>query len=167
MDRNICIRCGGAFDEAHYQKRGCTLGTDMKMDLTDMLHLWKEWGGAVHKKRAGFRRGESKWAPDNQARRLTGALATKSRPQHDSSDSDSPVERPDQGKKRQSLAEVDGLPFKKHASQSHGRCDDSHGRGEEPSLSADAISTEAVGEMMVGEIFFNTCMAEKMSASDS
>ena len=60
VDRNICIRCGSAFDEPHYQARGCTLGKEMKMDMTNMLHLWKEWGGSVRKRKGASRRSDSK-----------------------------------------------------------------------------------------------------------
>lgn len=152
VDCNICIRCGGTFDDAHYQKRGCTMGKEMKMDMTDMLELWKEWGGSVRKNRSGGKRSDSKWAPENLSKRASGSR--RSVPVHgeDDSGSVSPMERPEKGKKRQSLAEMDGLPFKKQASEA-------------PGLSADMITAENL-DMSAGEVFFNTCMAEKMNASD-
>ncbi|OAV86142.1 hypothetical protein PTTG_30057 [Puccinia triticina 1-1 BBBD Race 1] len=161
VDRNICIRCSGAFDDAHYQKQGCTLGADMKMDMTDMLQLWEEWGGSTRKKKSGKRR-DSKWAPENLSRRApSGYRRDNSWAQNDQNDdagSDSPVGRLDKGKKRQSLAEVNRLPFKKRSSDQSG-----HNPSDDPVLSANAIDVE---DMSAGEVFFNTCMSQRMSAAD-
>ncbi|OAV86331.1 hypothetical protein PTTG_10222, partial [Puccinia triticina 1-1 BBBD Race 1] len=156
VDRNICIRCGGSFDDAHYQKRGCTLGRDMKMDMSEMLELWKEWGGLVRKKKAGSRRSDSKWAPENLPRNSNTSGRSRARVQSEQSKSPSPVERPDKGKKRESLAEVDGLPFKKRAPVAESQERD-------PVLSAEVVDVE---DMSAGEVFFNTCMSQKMSSDD-
>lgn len=133
------------------------------MDMSEMLELWKEWGGSVWHKKAGVRRSDSKWAPENLSKQGTGFSSNRSVPKssvpqsrRDNSESVSPAPRPDKGKKRQSLAEVDGLPFKKQAAEFQGRSDDA-------GLSADAINME---DMSAGEVFFNTCMAEKMNSAD-
>ncbi|OAV97343.1 hypothetical protein PTTG_26024, partial [Puccinia triticina 1-1 BBBD Race 1] len=140
----------------HYQARGCTLGRDMKMDLSDMLELWKEWGGSVRQKKV--KRSDSKWAPKNLPTRSAGAARPKPNLRPVASRSNSPAERAEKGKKRQSLAEVDGLPFKRRASPST-----EHPAMTDPSLSADMIN---MTDMWAGEISFNTCMSEKMNPTD-
>ena len=126
------------------------------MSMSDMLDMWKEWGGSVQKRTDGRKRSDSKWAPENLSTRNSGSRRSIPQSRHNDTDSDTPVQQPDKGKKRQSAAEIDELPFKKQASNVQGRTED-------PGLSADMITTE---EMSAGEIFFNSCMAEKMSATD-
>ncbi|OAV87316.1 hypothetical protein PTTG_29480 [Puccinia triticina 1-1 BBBD Race 1] len=128
------------------------MGKEMKMDMTDMLELWKEWGGSVRRNKSGSKQSDSKWAPENLSKRSSVSRRSNAPPPDGDSGSSSPMGRPDKGKKQQSLAEVNGLPFKKQASEA-------------PGLLADMITGESM-DMSVGELFFNTFMAEKMSASD-
>ncbi|POW07091.1 hypothetical protein PSHT_10115 [Puccinia striiformis] len=43
--RNRCVRCGKDFDGAHDARRRCPLPEDDWMEKSEVLALWKDWGG--------------------------------------------------------------------------------------------------------------------------
>ncbi|KAI7952226.1 hypothetical protein MJO29_007857 [Puccinia striiformis f. sp. tritici] len=58
--RNRCVRCGKDFDGAHDARRRCPLPEDDWMEKSEVLALWKDWGGYLKEDNRSAR---SKWAP--------------------------------------------------------------------------------------------------------
>ncbi|KAI7941447.1 hypothetical protein MJO29_013521 [Puccinia striiformis f. sp. tritici] len=61
--RNLCVRCGKGFDGAHVARRGCPLPEDEYMKKSEVLSLWKEWGGYLKEDNMSER---SRWAPSTR-----------------------------------------------------------------------------------------------------
>jgi hypothetical protein len=48
-DCNLCFRCMKPFDKTHVDVRGCPLSDDQWLVKSNILKVWKSWGGALRK----------------------------------------------------------------------------------------------------------------------
>ncbi|KAH9460140.1 hypothetical protein Pst134EB_033351 [Puccinia striiformis f. sp. tritici] len=109
---NMCWRCGGDFDLAHSENRGCCIPRVHQLDRIQRLEIWKDWGGNVssaapppprHQPRGSGSAPPSSWARDNRSSpRHSGT------PRYSSFAPAPPVGsnvgRNDKGKKRESVS---------------------------------------------------------------
>ncbi|KAH9464376.1 hypothetical protein Pst134EB_033277 [Puccinia striiformis f. sp. tritici] len=163
---NMCWRCGGDFDDAHNENKGCCIPRIHQLTPEQRVNIWKDWGGHVpnsppparRQARASGSAPPSSWPRDNRS--VAGFGNSNRGPRYTSfAPGTSRTEnsgRFDKGKKRESVSAFN------EDSASKRRANETEPTGNEEDdqvLANDAVDT---GNQSLGDMYFNKGIMDLM-----